>query len=45
MPNIIKPCRMDVVPNGALDMNESQHQNINYLLKNECGDLEFKCHN
>ena len=31
----IRPCRMDVPPSGALDMNKSLHQNTGYILKGD----------
>ena len=37
-------CRMGVLPNGALNMSESLHLTINYLLRDEQKDLEFKPH-
>ena len=37
--NAIRPCRMEVLPSGALDMNESQYLIIGYLLRDEHGGL------
>ena len=35
--SVFRPCRMEIPPNGALDMNGSPHLIIGYLLKDECG--------
>ena len=35
--SVIRPCRMDVIFNVALDMRGSPHQTIFYLLKGERG--------
>ena len=40
----IRPCRMRVRPNGALNMNESHHLTIGYLLTVNMKDLELKSH-
>ena len=40
--SIIRLNRMCVPPNEALDMNESSHQSIGYLLTDEQKDLESK---
>ena len=36
----VRPCGMRVPPSEALDMSESPHLTIGYLLRIECGDLE-----
>ena len=36
----VRPCGMGVPPSGALDMSESPHLTIGYLLRIGCGDLE-----
>ena len=38
----IRPCGMDIIPKKALDMYESLHLIIPYLLRGEQGDLEDK---
>ena len=35
--NMLRPCGMEVPPNGTLDINESLHLIIDYLQKNKCG--------
>ena len=38
----VRPCGMDVIPKKALDMHESPHLTIPYLLRDEQRDLEDK---
>ena len=38
----VRLCGMGVPPSEALDMSGSPHLTIGYLLKIECGDLEFQ---
>ena len=38
-------CKMDVPSSGGLDMNESLHLIIDYLLRGEWKDLESKSYN
>ena len=38
----VRPCGMGVTPRKALDMYESPHLTILYLLRGEQGDLEDK---
>ena len=40
--SVIRPCGMGVTSKKALDMYESPHLTIFYLLKAEQGDLEDK---
>ena len=40
--SFISPCGMGVSPSEALDMTESPHLSIGYLLRIECGNLEFQ---
>ena len=35
----VRPCGMGVLPSGALDMSESPHLTIGYLLRIGCGGL------
>ena len=39
--SVIKPCRMEVPLNDALDMNKSLHLSIDYLLRSECKDTTY----
>ena len=36
--SVVRPCGMDVTPKKALDMYESPHLTIPYLLRDEQGD-------
>ena len=36
--SIVRPCGMDVLPSGALDMSGSLNLTIDYLLKGEWED-------
>ena len=38
----IRPYKMGIPPSGTLDMNESPHLMISYLLRDERRDLESK---
>ena len=38
----VRPCRLGVPPSGVLNMSESLHLTIGYLLKNKRKDLESK---
>ena len=38
--SVIRPCVMGVPPSEALDMSESPHLTIGYLLRIGCEDLE-----
>ena len=38
----VRPCGMDIIPKKALDMYESPHLTIPYLLRDEQRDLEDK---
>ena len=40
--SIVRSYRMDVIPRKALDMYESPHLTIPYLLRSEQGDLKDK---
>ena len=40
--SVIRPSKMRVLPNEALNMNESPHLIISYLLRGEWEDLESK---
>ena len=40
--SVIRPCKMDVTPNKALDMYGSPHLIIPYLLRDEQGNLKDK---
>ena len=40
--NLVRPCGMEVPPNGALNMKESPPLIIGYLLSNEWEKLESK---
>ena len=40
--NMVRPCGMGIPPSEALDTSRSLHLIIGYLLKVECGDLEFQ---
>ena len=40
--SVVRPCGMGVIPKKALDMYESPHLTISYLLRGEQEDLEDK---
>ena len=42
--SIGRPCKMKVPSSRALDMNESLHLTIVYLIRDESEDLESKFH-
>ena len=37
--NVVKLCEIEVLPNGAFDMNENPYLIIGYPLKDEHGDF------
>ena len=41
---MVRPKGKDIPPNEVLNMSESLHLIIDYLLMNEWEDLEFKSH-
>ena len=40
--SMIRSCQINVPPNGALNMNESPHLIIGYLLRGEYAELKSK---